>query len=51
MGFKDHNCSHGCQLIGIFMITLQVTWWELVTTGYLDSNKKGKGKATSLIEF
>ena len=30
-----------------------MSWWELVTTGYLDPNayKKGKGQATSQIEF
>ena len=35
------------------MITLKVSWWELVTTGYLDPNgyKKGKDQATSQIEF
>ena len=35
------------------MITLKVSWWELLTTGYLDPNvyKKGKGQATSQIEF
>ena len=35
------------------MIILKVSWWELVTTGYLDPNgyKKGKGQRTSQIEF
>ena len=35
------------------MITLKVSWWELLTTRYLDPNgyKKGKGQATSQIEF
>ena len=30
-----------------------MSWWALVTTGYLDPNayKKGKGKATSQIEL
>ena len=32
---------------------IKVSWWEAVTTGYLDPNayKKGKGKATSQIEL
>ena len=35
------------------MITLQVSRWELVTTGYLDPNgyKRGKGQVTRQIEF
>ena len=34
-------------------ITLQVSSWDLVTTGYLDPNgyKKAKGQATSQIEL
>ena len=32
---------------------LQVSRWELLTTGYLDPNgyKRGKGQGTSKIEF
>ena len=32
---------------------IKVSWWEAVTTGYLDPNayKKGKCKATSQIEL
>ena len=36
-----------------FYDNIKVSWWEAVTTGYLDPNayKKGKGKATSQIEL
>ena len=36
-----------------FYDNIKVSWWELVTTGYLDPNgyKKGKGQVTSQIEF
>ena len=35
-----------------FYDNIKVSWWEAVTTGYMDPNayKKGKGKATSQIE-
>ena len=35
------------------MMTLQVSHWELLTTGYLDPNgyKRGKGQVTSQIAF
>ena len=34
-----------------FYNNINVSWWELVTTGYLDPNayKKGKGQATNQI--
>ena len=33
-----------------FYDNIKVSWWELVTTGYLDPNayKKGTGEATSI---
>ena len=36
-----------------FYDNIKMSWWELVTTAYLDPNgyKKGKGKATSQIEL
>ena len=36
-----------------FYDNIKMSWWALVTTGYLDPNtyKKGKGKATSQIEL
>ena len=34
-----------------FYDKIKISWWALVTTGYLDPNKKGKGKATSQIEL
>ena len=40
-------------LIRDFYDYIKVSWWEAVTTGYLDPNayKKGKSKATSQIEL
>ena len=40
-------------LIRDFYDNIKVSWWEGVTTGYLDPNyyKKGKGKPTSQIEL
>ena len=36
-----------CRLRNIISITLQVSPWEVVTTGYLDANgyKRGRGPA------
>ena len=36
-----------------FYDNIKISWWETLTTGYLDQNvyKKGKGKATSQIEL
>ena len=36
-----------------FYDNIKMSWWETLTTGYLDPNsyKKGKGKATSQIEL
>ena len=33
-----------------FYDNIKMSWWALVTTGYLDSNAYKKGKATSQIE-
>ena len=64
-GYTDLADTHGWGLLIFILLSdvslsitkfydnIKMSWWDLVTTGYLDPNayKKGKGQATSQIEF
>ena len=54
MGFTDlSSLAYVSLSVRDFYDNIKMSWWETLTTGYLDPNayKKGKGKATSQIEL